>query len=166
MKPYAVLSLLLLIATGCGLRNDTWYSVNFANNSNQKLYGGKVIGWPGVLFAGSNPGTGGSSGGLVSPVPDQITLTWKTAKEGGKEYYEKNEEIVREAIKNNSTTSLNYEMFPSNLFEDHSITVVLKDRVPRRLQGKIYINIYNDDRVEVSYVETTSRGTVKPRGTK
>jgi serine protease inhibitor ecotin len=58
------------------------------------------------------------------------------------------------------------ERFPPDLFEDHSVTVVLKDRVLRRLQGKIYINIYDDDRVEVSYVETTSRGTVKPRGTK
>jgi hypothetical protein len=166
MKQYVVLPLLLLIAAGCGLRNDTWYSVTFTNHSNQILEDGKVIGWPGVLFSGYNPGTGGSSGGLVSPVPDQITLTWKTAKPGGQEYRDKIEKMLDEVMKDPTAPIPSYERFPPDLFEDHSVTVVLKDRVLRRLQGKIYINIYDDDRVEVSYVETTSRGTVKPRGTK
>jgi hypothetical protein len=163
MKRYAAL-LLLFLVVGCDLRNDIWYSVHFTNQSNQKLYDGKVTGWPGVLFAGSNPGTRGASFGLVSPVPDQITLTWKTAKPGGQEYYEQTEQKEWEEIRSNSSNT--YEVYPSNLFEDHSVTVVLKDRVPKRLQGEININIYDNDRVEVSYVEKASRGAIKPRNSK
>jgi hypothetical protein len=166
MKPYVVLPLLLLIATGCGLRNDTWYSVTFTNKSSQRLIDGRVISWPGVVFGTAYPGTSGGSGGLTFPVPNDITLTWKTAKPGGQEHLDKIEKMLEEVMKVPNAPIPKYEQYPPDLFEDHSVAVVLKDRVPRRLQGKIYINIYDDDRVEVSYVETTSRGTVKPRGTK
>ncbi len=143
---------------GCLKRGDIYYSVTIRNRSNEELNLGLVEGWRGVLFSGSNPGTGGVCDGLEWPVPDEVTITWKSVRHGMEEAAKKHSEQagkeLEQYLKDKDASKLS-DSYPPELYEDHKVVLVLKEKVPKRPYGEIYITYMGDEKFEVAYKPKT-----------
>lgn len=142
-----------ILFSGC--RDTDWCTVITKNISETDLYDAKIIGWSGVRTIGGN------FGGSI-PVPDEITITWKSTKQGkekeAKEHLVKIDEAVKEYmdkyLKDKSTPYPEYESFPPALFEDHKVILVLKDKVPKRPKnGEILITYTGNENFEIKCLE-------------
>lgn len=152
-------TLYFFIAMGCFIiggcqKGDTWYSVSFKNSSGNNLHDGKVVGWRGVL------GPSGNFGGLTLPVPDEITITWKSPIVGKENDAQKHLEQVERKLDKYFKENLGegkelalpeYESFPSALFKSHKVVLVLKNKVPKKPNGDITIDYVGNDKFEVDF---------------
>jgi len=150
---YKLLLLFLCLSlTGCEKKYKQWYSVEVINKSSHNVYDCKISNWQGYVRAGGRLGQGhrSTSGGIVIPVPDKVIFKWKTALEGGEEYLEKVDDFP-EPDKHGVYPEV--ELYPSDKFQSHEQTIVLKGKVPERLFGEIIFTFTDEDGIEVSFVE-------------
>lgn len=144
-----------LLINGCQSQKPDWCTVITTNESGIDMYDAKVIGWQGVLTIGGN------FGGFL-PVPDEITITWKSAIKGkeqeAKELLAKIDVMVKEYmdkyLKDKSTPYPEYESYPSDLFESHEVVLVLKGKIPKKPKnGEVTITYTGNESFDVKYVE-------------
>ena len=150
---YFLIAMSCFIIGGCQ-KNSTWYSVSFKNSSGTNLHDGKVLGWRGVL------GPSGYFGGLTLPVPDEITITWKSPIVGKENDAQKHLEQIEQKLDKYFKENLGegkelalpeYESFPSALFKSHKVVLVLKNKVPKKPNGDITINYVGNDKFKVNF---------------
>ena len=152
---YLLIVISSFLINGCRKQETDWCTVITKYDSDTELYDAKVIGWPGVLTIGGN------FGGTI-PIPDEITITWKSAIAGKEKEAEEHrvkvnalaQKYIEESLKDESIPYPEYESFPSDLFESHEVVLVLKGKVPKRpKKGEIVITYIGDEIFEVKYIE-------------
>ncbi len=155
---YLLMVMGALMFSGCQM-NDIWYKAVFDNSTDTYLHDGKVIGWPGVL------GPGGNYIGLTIPVPDEITITWKSIKPGKEDVYKAHKENVEKILQEHLKATADSEDIvipetpdpPQGIFEIHEVVLVLKDKVPKKPKnGEIVITYTGSENFDVKYTEGTT----------
>lgn len=134
------------------------YKTIVVNNQStgEVIYDFKGTGWPLYSFYGLDIKSGHYGKGYPSTIPPkETTLTWKTALEGGKEYYDNFDEIIS---KPNETYRL--ERYPSDKFKEHQVTVKIDTKkiveysnevVEPGQWAQLIFYVYDNDRVEIEY---------------
>ena len=144
-----------MLIGGCQEQKSDWCTVITKYDADIELYDAKVVGWPGVLTIGGN------FGGTI-PIPDEITITWKSAIVGKENEAEEHrvkvnamaQKYIEDSLKDESIPYPDYESFPSELFESHEIALILKGKVPKKpTSGKIVITYTGGENFDVKYIE-------------
>lgn len=156
---YSLVVVSTLLIVGCQNQPTDWCTVitKYGPDASE-MYDAKVIGWSGVLTIGGN------FGGFL-PVPEEITITWKSVIKGKEKEAEEHrakvnamaQKYMEESIKDDSIPYPEYESYPSDLFESHEVVLVLKDKVPKKPKsGEIVITYTGGENFDVKYVEGTT----------
>ena len=149
---------LLLIIGLVGCKNKIWYNVVTRNHSDQKFYAGKIEEFEKYIpsWSATYPGAGGNAGPLRFPVPDKITILWKSIKPGKEkavELHEKKIDAIGGGFLPEDRSDLpKYTRFPSDLYVDHKVVLILKGKVPKKPEdGDIVITYMGDENFDVKW---------------
>lgn len=95
----------------------------------------------------------GVTSSITAPIPDSVTFTWKTALPGGKEYYQRTMDNMPQEDFFDENEVPHENPYPSDLFQDQTATIVLKDKIPQCFQGDIYLTVKESGDIVLRYVE-------------
>lgn len=126
------------------------YMVIIVNKSlSADIYATQSAGWPHAVFSGLPIKSGYLEKYWANTIPPRTAkISWKTALEGGKEYYDNFKEIIK---KPSDTYKL--ERYPSDKFEEHDVEVEIDSDIIVKYGGgaKLIFYVFDNDRVEVEY---------------
>lgn len=123
------------------------YSININYVTSEEIYDYDVSGWESLIMPS------GITDFVTVQIPKSVTFKWKTALPGGKEYYDNLNSNPFMPSRNEDGTIPEINLYPSNLFQDHTATLVLKDKIPQPFQGEIYFTIKDSGDVVFRYIE-------------
>lgn len=164
MKIHLLTVYIAIIICLSGCRENISYDLRTRNQSNEKLYECTIIEFEKYIpsWSATNPGTGGSAGPATVPVPDKLTITWKTVRLGKEKEAESHEKKIdmllddyfKKSEMDASFPYPKYVSFPQDLYEDHKVDIILKDKVPKRPKnGEIIITYMGNENFDVQYIE-------------
>lgn len=154
----------VLNISGCSKKFDNWYTIEVMSKGNITFYdisfSKAIIPSSGTL----NKESPYTSGGNAIPLPDDVTITWKTALAGGERHLaelDRKEEEYIKFLNEHPNEKPPYDpwedetpIYPSNLFQEHFITIKL-DKIPKKgFYGKIIFTFTDKNTVKMTFQET------------